>query len=146
MNHTDHMNAETTPIQATPTEITPLEQAQFLRSLAIEFKDQLSTKEVKSLVVNAANIVVGKPIIALRRSYQPAPKNPRVNLRAARLERYMLHKHVAEAVGISRCYYTMIENGQKSPSLYIARKIAGVVDCEVSDVLWVDKPTQLYTA
>lgn len=141
MNYASHIDTG-----MTSTEITRLEQAQFLSNLAIEFKDHLSTREIKSLVVNAANIVAGQPIITLRRPYQPAPKNPRVNLRDARLGRHMLHKHVAEAVGISRCYYTMIENGQRSPSLDVARKIACVVDCEVSDVFWMDKPIALYSA
>lgn len=127
-------------------QLNPLEQAQFLRELAIEFKDQLSTREIKSLVASAANLVAGKPVLTVRSQYRSAPKNPRVNLRDARLERQMLHKHVAEAVGISRCYYTMIENGQRSPSLDIARKIAGVVGCEVSDVLWLDKNLTLDTA
>lgn len=130
----------------TNSDLSPLEQAQFLRNLAIEFKDHLSTREVKSLVINAANIVAGKPIIKPQRPYQSIPKNPRINLQNSRLERHMLHKHVAEAAGISRCYYTMIENGQKSPSLDVARKIAAVVGCEVSDVLWLDKPVLLYTA
>ena len=141
MNYADHVSTE-----MVSNDITPLEQAQFLRNLAIEFKDHLSTREVKSLVINAANIVAGKPIIKPQRPYQSIPKNPRINLQNSRLERHMLHKHVAEAAGISRCYYTMIENGQKSPSLDVARKIAAVVGCEVSDVLWLDKPVLLYTA
>lgn len=39
-------------------------------------------------------------------------------------------QQLAEIVGISREYITMIENGQRTPSVNVAKKIAEIFDIE----------------
>lgn len=47
------------------------------------------------------------------------------------------HKEVAERVGISRCFYTQIENGTRKPSLEIALKISDVLGIAVNDIFFI---------
>ena len=48
----------------------------------------------------------------------------RTKLIALRNEKKLSQDSVAKAAGISRAYYTMIENGTKNPSPKVAQKIA----------------------
>lgn len=49
-----------------------------------------------------------------------------LTLALAREGKKMTHKQAAEALGISRSYYTQIENGLRRPSLTLARRIVEV--------------------
>lgn len=48
----------------------------------------------------------------------------------ARKEAKLTHQEVAEKVGIKRQYYGMIENGDRTPSVPIAKKIGGLLNIE----------------
>jgi len=48
----------------------------------------------------------------------------------ARKKKNFTHQNVADLVGIKRQYYGMIENGERTPSVGIAKKIAGILDVE----------------
>lgn len=61
------------------------------------------------------------------RSLQNAKKegeNMREWLKKTRQNANMTMKQVAEAVGISECYYSQIENGTRNASVLVAKKIA----------------------
>lgn len=45
-------------------------------------------------------------------------------LELIRKKKQKTHKHVADACGIKRQYYGMIENGVSNPSVEVAKKIA----------------------
>lgn len=49
-------------------------------------------------------------------------------LKAKRLEKKMTHDDVAKASGIERAYYTMIEQGNRRPSVHVAKSIAKALD------------------
>lgn len=52
----------------------------------------------------------------------------RMWLKEIRESRKMSQENVAENVGIiSRCHYTNIENGDRDPSVPVAKKIAGIL-------------------
>lgn len=53
-------------------------------------------------------------------------------LYSARKNKGLTHEDISKIVGISRQYYGMIENGVKTPSVSIAKKIG-----EVLEVNWV---------
>jgi putative transcriptional regulator len=40
----------------------------------------------------------------------------------------LTHEEVAEAIGTTRQYYSMIENGTRNPSVEVAKKIGDVLD------------------
>ncbi|PEL12697.1 helix-turn-helix transcriptional regulator [Bacillus sp. AFS017336] len=46
----------------------------------------------------------------------------------ARQQKKLTHEQVANEVGISRQYYSMIENGERSPSVNVSKKIALVLN------------------
>ena len=48
----------------------------------------------------------------------------------ARKSKSLTHQQVADLVGVKRQYYGMIENGDRTPSVTIAKKIAEVLDIE----------------
>ncbi len=48
-------------------------------------------------------------------------------LKQFRLKRNLNHKDIARTASIHRAYYTMIENGQRTPSVSVAKKIAAVL-------------------
>jgi putative transcriptional regulator len=52
----------------------------------------------------------------------------RVFLTTARKNKNLTHESIAEKVGITRQYYGMIENGERTPSVYIARKIGEILE------------------
>lgn len=51
-------------------------------------------------------------------------------LKKYRIQKFMTHHQVAIESKISRPYYTEIENGNKNPSVLVAKKIAEVLDFE----------------
>lgn len=51
-------------------------------------------------------------------------KSNRIWLRDLRLSKNKTHQDVANEAGIRRAYYTMIENGTRSPSPAVAKRIA----------------------
>ncbi|MGI6777515.1 MAG: helix-turn-helix domain-containing protein [Acetivibrionales bacterium] len=51
-------------------------------------------------------------------------------------------KHLAESIGIDQSYLSQIENGKRSPSLDVVRKIAHALDTTVSELLG-ETPLQL---
>lgn len=46
---------------------------------------------------------------------------------AYRMQKNLTHEQVAEQSGITRQYYGMIENGDRDPSVEVAKKIAAVL-------------------
>lgn len=51
-------------------------------------------------------------------------------LKNAREAKKLTQESVAESAGISRSYYTLIESGVKTPSVEVAKSIAGTLDIE----------------
>lgn len=51
-------------------------------------------------------------------------------LAEARKKKNLTHQNVADLAGIKRQYYGMIENGERTPSVGIAKKIAEILDVE----------------
>lgn len=51
----------------------------------------------------------------------------RVWLKGIREKANLTHEKVADDAGISRSYYTNIENGSKTPSVEVAKSIANVL-------------------
>jgi putative transcriptional regulator len=49
-------------------------------------------------------------------------------LAAARKNKNFTHENIAKKIGITRQYYGMIENGERTPSVTIARKIGDVLE------------------
>ena len=49
------------------------------------------------------------------------------NLKQLREDRNMKQYDLAQEAGISRSYYTMIENGKKRPSPKVAKRIAKIL-------------------
>lgn len=58
----------------------------------------------------------------------------RVNLINARKDLKMSHDVIASKAGISRAYYTQIENGYKKPSIDVAERIARILDKKVDEL------------
>lgn len=48
-------------------------------------------------------------------------------LKDARIKLDMTQEEVAQSAGIERAYYTMIENGTRTPSVYVAKKISSIL-------------------
>lgn len=46
------------------------------------------------------------------------------NLETIRLEKELSHNEIANLSGISRSFYTLIENGNRTPSMGVAKKIS----------------------
>lgn len=55
-------------------------------------------------------------------------KNKRIWLQEKRIKKELNHEQVAQESGIQRAYYTMIENGNRDPSVEVAKKIAQALD------------------
>lgn len=51
----------------------------------------------------------------------------RIWLQDLRLSKNKTHQDIANEAGIERAYYTMIENGTRSPSPAVAKKIAAAL-------------------
>lgn len=50
--------------------------------------------------------------------------NENKNLETIRLERKLSHNEIADLSNISRSFYTLIENGNRTPSIGVAKKIS----------------------
>lgn len=53
-----------------------------------------------------------------------------------RKNKKLTHEQIAHAVGISRSFYTQIENGYRNPSLEVAIKLAQELDCKVEEIFF----------
>jgi len=53
-----------------------------------------------------------------------------------RRDKKLTHEQIARAVGISRSFYTQIENGNRNPSLEVAIKLAQELDCKVEEIFF----------
>ncbi|MFF2449323.1 helix-turn-helix transcriptional regulator [Neobacillus sp. NPDC058068] len=51
-------------------------------------------------------------------------------LAKARKQKMLTHQKVADLAGVKRQYYGMIENGERTPSVGTAKKIAGILEVE----------------
>ena len=58
----------------------------------------------------------------------------RAKLAELRTDAKLNHEDIARLAGISRSHYTLIENGQRTPSLDVALRIAAAVGCNVEDI------------
>lgn len=56
------------------------------------------------------------------------------NLRDIRTEKGILQREIADYYGISQCYYSLIENGYRKPSLEFAKRIATAFNISLEDV------------
>ncbi|WP_313430892.1 helix-turn-helix transcriptional regulator [Siminovitchia terrae] len=54
----------------------------------------------------------------------------RIWLKSMRNEKGFTHQYVADKAGIERAYYTMIESGDRNPSVPVAKSIANVIGFE----------------
>ncbi|WP_141432449.1 helix-turn-helix domain-containing protein [Bacillus sp. 03113] len=52
----------------------------------------------------------------------------RIWLKTRRVEKKLTHEEVANKCNISRSFYTHVENGTKTPSVDVAKKIAKILD------------------
>lgn len=48
-------------------------------------------------------------------------------LKSRRLDEKLTQKEIADLVGVSRSTYAMIENGERNPSVPVAKRIANVL-------------------
>ncbi|MCQ4921516.1 helix-turn-helix transcriptional regulator [Tissierella carlieri] len=55
------------------------------------------------------------------------------NLEAIRIEKELSHNEIAKSSGISRSFYTLIENGNRTPSMGVAKKISLVLDLTLDE-------------
>ncbi|MEH7223898.1 helix-turn-helix transcriptional regulator [Bacillus sp. JJ1566] len=51
-------------------------------------------------------------------------------LENARKQKKLTHQNVADLAGIKRQYYGMIENGERTPSVSTAKKVAKILDVD----------------
>ena len=56
-------------------------------------------------------------------------------LQAARKLKDLTQEQVAEKVGISRTYYSQIENGERNPAATVIMDISKVLGVDISDIL-----------
>ena len=56
------------------------------------------------------------------------------NLKDLRIEKGILQREIADHYGISQCYYSLIENGYRRPSLEFAKRIATAFNISLEDV------------
>lgn len=55
------------------------------------------------------------------------------NLETIRLEKELSHNEIANLSGISRSFYTLIENGNRTPSIGVAKKISLALDLTLDE-------------
>lgn len=55
------------------------------------------------------------------------------NLESIRLERKLSHNEIADLSGISRSFYTLIENGNRTPSIKVAKRISLALDLTLDE-------------
>ena len=56
-------------------------------------------------------------------------------LQAARKIKGLTQQEVADRVGISRTYYSQIENGERDPATTVITTIAKVLEVNIADIL-----------
>jgi len=56
-------------------------------------------------------------------------------LQAARKLKDLTQEQVADKVGISRTYYSQIENGERNPAATVIMDISKVLSVDISDIL-----------
>ena len=61
----------------------------------------------------------------------------REKLSNLRKEAKLTHNSMAKKLGISRSYYTMIENGTRNPSLNLAFKIAILFNVDIKEIFQI---------
>jgi len=57
-------------------------------------------------------------------------------LRASRLQRRWTQKQAAQALGISRSFYSMIETSQRNPNLRLARRISDLFHLDLETLFF----------
>lgn len=57
-------------------------------------------------------------------------------IKKIRQDKSLTQEQLAQAVGISRSFYTLIENGYRKPSLKVAIKLAQELDCQVEELFF----------
>lgn len=62
-----------------------------------------------------------------------------ITIRSARLKAGLSQKELAALVGCTQVHISSIENGQKSPSAALAKKIADVLKINPMDILFPEK-------
>ncbi|KXG73828.1 helix-turn-helix transcriptional regulator [Thermotalea metallivorans] len=65
-------------------------------------------------------------------------RNQRNKLIELRTAKNLTQNYIAEKLGISRSFYTMIENGNRNPSLELAIKLADLFQVNVRDIFLTD--------
>jgi len=58
-----------------------------------------------------------------------------IKLQAARKIKGMTQQEVADRVGISRTYYSQIENGERDPATTVITTITKVLEVNISDIV-----------
>ncbi|MDK2920153.1 MAG: putative transcriptional regulator [Candidatus Petromonas sp.] len=61
-------------------------------------------------------------------------RNKLVNIRS---QNNMTQQDIADKLGISRSFYTMIENGKRNPSLELAFKISNLLKVDVNEIFFI---------
>lgn len=59
-----------------------------------------------------------------------------LKIKAARAERDLTQKELAEAVGVSRQTINAIEKGEYNPTIYLCRAICRVLGKTLDDLFW----------
>ena len=62
-----------------------------------------------------------------------------LKIKAARAERDMTQKDLAEAVGVSRQTINAIEKGEYNPTIHLCRAICRVLGNTLNDLFWEDE-------
>lgn len=56
------------------------------------------------------------------------------NLKVTRINRGLLQRDIADRVGISRSFYSLIETGFRVPSIHVAKEIALVLNLSLDEL------------
>lgn len=57
-----------------------------------------------------------------------------ITLQHLRSQLGLTQEAVAQKIGISRCFYTQLENGRRTPSLGVAAKLASFYGVNIDDI------------
>ena len=68
------------------------------------------------------------------------PKN--LAVKAARAQRDLTQKDLADAVGVSRQTINAIEKGEYNPTIKLCLKICWALDCRLDDLFWEEKENE----
>ncbi len=68
------------------------------------------------------------------RKYSRTPKTLGQKIKKYRMEKSLTQEQVAERIGVSSTYVGFIEQGQRTPSIKTADKIARTLDVKLSDL------------